>query len=387
MRGSLKQRSKGSWSLILDLGRETDAAGTSKRRQKWITFRGTRKQAETKLTELLGAADGGTFVEPSKVTLIDWLRTWLEKSVKPPMRRPGTYRVYGSMIETHVAASTLALVPLQKLRGSDIERFYADLTLAPSSVTVLHAVIHRALRKAVKDKLLTVNPAVDLERRRPTASAAAREHCWSATEARRVLTEVATSTPQLAAFVYLALDSGARKSEIDGLTWADIDLDTATLTVARQLDEAGREPVWGPTKTKRVRTLTLTGETVAALRTHRQAQRQLKMKNRATYVDYGLIFAKEDVDLQTPAARLGEPLTTLSDHRFQHLVKAAGVRRIKFHGVRHTVATLSLQAGVPPHVVAVRLGHSVMELMKTYAHALPGMQQDAAARLGAALHG
>jgi integrase len=100
-----------------------------------------------------------------------------------------------------------------------------------------------------------------------------------------------------------------------------------------------------------------------------------------------LVFSKEDADLQTPTARLGEPLDTLSENRFQALVKAAGVRKIKFHGTRYSVATLSLAAGVPPHVVADRLGHSVMELMKTYAHALPNMQQDAAARLGALLHG
>ena len=78
---------------------------------------------------------------------------------------------------------------------------------------------------------------------------------------------------------------------------------------------------------------------------------------------------------------------TLSRRRFQNVVKAANVKRIKFHGVRHTVATLSLKAGTPPHVVAAKLGHSPMELMKTYAHATPDMQQDAAALLGSLLHG
>jgi integrase len=122
------------------------------------------------------------------------------------------------------------------------------------------------------------------------------------------------------------------------------------------------------------------------LRTHRKAQRELKMRNRATYADHGLIFAKEEAD-RIGAARLGDPITVLSEGRFQTLVKTAGVRRIKFHGCRHTVATLSLAAGVPPHVVADRLGHSTQELLTTYAHALPNMQQDAAARLGALLHG
>ncbi|PYR35370.1 MAG: hypothetical protein DMF90_13890, partial [Acidobacteria bacterium] len=164
MRGSLKRRYKGSWSLIHDLGREADpVTGRTRRRQKWVTFRGTRQQAEAKLTNLLGAAGGGTFVEPSKVTLLDWMRDWVEKAVKPPMRRPETYRVYRSIIERHIATSRVALIPLQRLRGSDLERYYADLTDAvPASITVHHAILHRALAKAVKDRLLTVNPAIDL---------------------------------------------------------------------------------------------------------------------------------------------------------------------------------------------------------------------------------
>jgi integrase len=103
--------------------------------------------------------------------------------------------------------------------------------------------------------------------------------------------------------------------------------------------------------------------------------------------DFGLVFAKEAPDLQTPQARLCQPIVTLSGRRFQALVKEADVKRIKFHGCRHTVATLSLAAGTPPHVVASRLGHSVLELMRTYAHALPDQQQDAATRLGKLLHG
>ncbi len=286
--------------------------------------------------------------------------------------------------------STLALVPLQKLRGSAIERFYADLPLAPSSLNVLNAILHRALRKAVKEKLLTVNPAADLERRKPDADShvvAAQQHCWSAAEARLVLAAAKAASPQMSAFIYLALDSGARKSELDGLTWADVDLETGVLTIARQLDAAGEVPTWGPTKTKKRRTVTLGAETIAQLRAHKRAQSALKMKNRTTYKDFDLLFAKEPVDLQTPKAALGQPLDTLSEARFQSLVRNAHVKRIKFHGVRHTVATLSLEAGTPPHVVAARLGHSTMELMKTYAHALPKQQQDAASRLGALLHG
>src|SRR5688572_26559539 len=79
MRGSLKQRYKGSWSLILEMDRERDPkTGLVIRKRKWITFRGTRRQAEKKLNDLVRDAQHGEFVEPSKITLKEWLPKWLE---------------------------------------------------------------------------------------------------------------------------------------------------------------------------------------------------------------------------------------------------------------------------------------------------------------------
>lgn len=392
MRGSLVHRGKNRWALVLDLGYIADpTTGKRTRKQKWIKFAGTKKEAGDKLTEVVRAANRNEFVEPSKLTVIEWLRTWLEKSVKPPMRRPETYRVYKSIIETHIAPSTLALIPLQRLRGTDMERYYADLPgAAPASLSVHHAILHRALKKAVKDQLLSVNPAIDLDRRRPTKdrSRGAREHCWSAIEARRFIETAKMATPQVAAYSFLALDSGARKAELNGFTWPDLDLDTATLTIARQLDKAGLEPVFGVTKTGCARTVTLGDETITQLRIHKRTQAVLRMRNRTTYKDFGLIFAKEPEDLQTPEAALGQPLTTLSGARFSRLAKRAGVKRIKFHGLRHTCATLLLGAGTPVQVVSQRLGHAKVSMtLDTYAHALPTMQHDAAARLGQLLHG
>ena len=102
------------------------------------------------------------------------------------------------------------------------------------------------------------------------------------------------------------------------------------------------------------------------------------------------MFAKEWGGLQRRHDTLGNPLqaNNIGQNEYAKLIVAAGVRRIKFHGMRHTCATLLLQAGVPPHVVQQRLGHKRIEMtLSTYAHALPSMQQDAAARLGVILHG
>ena len=393
MRGSLKRRYKGSWSLILDLGYERDPkTGQTKRRQKWVTFRGTRKQAEAKINELVRSANRGEFVEPSKVTLIEWLRAWVEKAIRPPMKRATTYASYTGIIENHIATSRLALLPLQQIRASDLERYYADLGRAPKTIAVHHAVLHGALRKAMRDQLVTRNVAADVETRPKPAKdqGDAREHCWTAFEARRFLDTAKAAGAQPAAFYTLALDTGIRKGELCGLRWTDVDVDAATITIAQQLTGTGPQPTFGPTKTGGTRRVSIAAETVALLREHRRAQAEIRMKNRTSYHDFGLVFAKEWGDLQTPRATLGQPLqmNNLGQREFATLIKAAGVRRIKFHGLRHTSATLSLQAGTPVHVVAARLGHTKVEMtLNVYAHALPNQQQAAAERLGALLHG
>lgn len=394
MRGSIVKRSRWSWSLVVDKGR--DANG--KRKQKWVRFevprnlsaRDAHKQAEAKLAELLHQIDKGTYIDATKVTLIEHLRDWHTKVISSV--RPQTARIYLSMIDQHIAKAPIGTMPLQKVRASDIEAFYASRKLSPASIGVLHAVLHRALKTAVRDRLLVVNPAAAVENRpRVTKDHGqrAREHCWNADEARRVLAAAKEAGTQVSAFMSVALDSGARKSELLGLRWCDVDLDGATVTIAHQLSlDCGDEATFGPTKTGKSRTVTLGAETITRLRAHRKHQRELMMANRTTYQDDGLVFAKEPEHLQTPSAALGQPCRALAGNQFRCVVKAAGVRLIKLHGTRHTAATLLLQAGVPVQVVAQRLGHAQVSMtLEVYAHALPNMQRDAAARLGALLGG
>ena len=87
MRGSVVQRYKGSWSIVLDLGYQTNpATGTRRRKQQWITIRGTRRDAENRLGDLLRDAQRGELVVPHKRTFGEWLDEWLAKAIKPPAR-------------------------------------------------------------------------------------------------------------------------------------------------------------------------------------------------------------------------------------------------------------------------------------------------------------
>jgi integrase len=392
MRGTLKQRSKGSWTLILDLGYQVDpVTGTSKRKQKWMTIRGTRKEAERKLTKYVHDANHGEFVEPSDLTLGAWLIEWLAKTITPPLRAQGTYDSYKGIIETHIVPA-LGGTRVQALKPIDVEAYYAELVAKKLSAATIesHAsILNNALKAAVRNNLVTRNVvSLAVGKPRRTAGQDVLDHTWTAGEARTFLDTAMADGPQMAAIFALALDSGARRGELGALRWTDLDLTTRMMTIRRNLLKHRPTPVFGNTKTKKIRQVELSPETVAVLITHKQQQAELKLRNRTAYVDHGLVFAKEH--RCTPTDALGLPLDwgTLGQREFPRLAKAAGVKRIKFHGLRHTSATLLLAAGVPAHVVQRRLGHSKVTMtLDIYAHVLPDQSADAVARLARLLHG
>ena len=214
-------------------------------------------------------------------------------------------------------------------------------------------------------------------------------HCWELEEARQFISAAKDLGPQAAAFYTPALDSGARKGELCGLQWKDIHLEAGQVSIVRQLIKPGPSLVFGPLKNGESRTISIATETAILLRKHKAHQAELKLANRAHYHDHRLVFAKEWEHLRRHGDTLGHPLqmNNIGQNEYQRIMKAAGVRPIKFHGLRHTCATLLLQAGVPIKVVQERLGHMRIEItLNIYAHALPSMQQDAAAKLAALLH-
>jgi len=394
MRGSIKRRYEGSWSLILDLGYQVDpVSGRRKRKQKWVTFRGTRKEAETHLTELLRSANRGEFVEKSKLTLGEWLTDWLEKAIKPPAKRINTYRTYKRVISDKLIPA-LGALRLQEVKSTDLKAYYTSQQAALSSTTLAqyHTILHSALNAAAVEGLVTRNVAsivVGKPRIRRDHTDVAQK-CWEAHEAHAFLLAARAAGPRQAAMYALALDSGARKGELCGLQWGDFDLEKGTVTFLRQLIEWGAEPVYGPIKNDMPRTLDLGPETVALLKEHKRHQAEMKMANRTIYKDHGLVFAKEWAERWTRKDFLGLPLqaNNIGEREFARIIKTANVRRISFHGLRHTSATLLLKAGVAPHVVQQRLGHKRIEMtLGIYAHALPSMQQDAAKKLATLLYG
>jgi integrase len=394
MKNGIIKRGKKSWGIVLNLGYTTDPkTGKRQQKQRWVSFKGTSEQAKAKRAELVNALNKGTFVEPSRVTLREYFPAWLDKAIRPPARRQRTFDLYTMVVNIHLMPA-LGDIKLQKLTPGDLQRFYTEkaATVAPASLALFHGVMHSALATAVLEGLVVTNVASRVvskphARRQPEDVLS---NCWSIEEAQNALAAAKTLGPQLAALVGLALDGGLRKAELCGAKWSDIDLDAGKLTVYRQLLSAGPEVTFGPPKSGKSRTIDLAPETVTLLREHKRTQAERKMRNRAVYRDLGLVFARESGYLKNGDNALGLPLRacTLGQVEFAKVIKAAKVRKITFHGLRHTCATLLFANGEAIPVVQQRLGHaSPVITMSVYAHALPSMQQGAAHRLGKLLHG
>ncbi len=145
MNGSIRRRSKDSWELTIDLGR--DAGG--KRKRKYLNIRGTKAEAQRKLRDLLVASDKGIPINAKKVNVAQWLQKWLEEYVIPK-RRQQTIERYEGIIRNHLVPA-LGHIELTKLAPSDIQALETKLTtsgMAPMGVREVHHVISGALKYA-----------------------------------------------------------------------------------------------------------------------------------------------------------------------------------------------------------------------------------------------
>lgn len=381
MRGHIFQRSEGSWTIVLDIGRKVDpATGKLKRIQKWKTVRGTKKEAQAELTNMLHNLSRGQVISPSRMTLGEWLDEWMKSAIQPH-KRLRTYETYRSVVDRHLKP-VLGQYRLCDLRASHLQAYYQSEKVAPATLQQHHTILHSALKAAMMQDLIPRNAAslVIGKPRRRDGHENILQNCWEPEDARKFLNTAKEDSPQAAALYSLALDSGARKAELCGLKWSEVDVERQSISIVRQLVKVRNEPLFGPPKNGKSRTVLLDEKTIEVLRKQKAAQAAQKLLLGTAYKDHGLVFARD----------FGQPLTlnNIGQREFARLIKAAGVKPITFHGLRHTCATLALKEGVPVKVVSERLGHKRIEItLNVYAHALPSMQQEAAAKLGRLLHG
>lgn len=381
MRGTLKQRAKGTWSIILDAGRDP---ATGKRRQLWHTVRGTKREAEKRLAELVHHADTGQYSLPSKVTVGGFMERWLRDYAWPNLS-PETAQVYEVITQKHLAPA-LGAIPLQQLTPERLQAYYADKLatgrrdgkggLSPRTVRHHHRLLHVALVNAVKWRLVQRNPAdaVDAPKYRRKEMQTFDQDGLGA-----FLASIRDS--EYYPLFYTLLYTGLRRAEALALRWQDVDLDFGQVSVNRSLHHLrdGSFVFQQPKTEKSRRLVALPPSAAIVLRQHRDTQRAQRLLVGLPVSDADLVFAHLD----------GSPLLPLTvTHAWKRLAKQAGVPHIRLHDARHTHATLMLAQGVHPKIVSERLGHSSVAItLDVYSHILPGLQEAAARAFDDGLNG
>jgi len=333
------------------------------------------------------------------MTVAQFLNRWLQDCVKPSVR-PRTYRSYTDVVRLHINP-TLGPIFLAKLSAQDVQHLVNDRLkakvpvptrrkatpeepeaeqpktrfLSPRTVQYVHAVLSRALNRAVKWDLVPRNvckvvtpPRVP---RRPVEP-------LSVGEAKHFLDVIKGDRNEALYSVAMAL--GLRKGEALGLRWPDIDLNAATVSVRHALQRVdGKRQLVEPKSDRSHRTLPLPDFAGKALRSHRTRQLEERLLAGSQWTESGHVFT----------TTIGTPLDerkVLKD--FKKALMRAKLPAKRFHDLRHTAASLLLAQGVQARSVMEVLGHSQISLtMNTYAHVMPTLLQDAADKMQAALGG
>lgn len=354
--GSLHQRPNGVWraQISLDGKRISKDFNNKTDAQEWM--RNTQSKVEK-----------GFDYQASKMTLGEYLPKWLD-STKASLR-PKTADQYERILNKHILPQ-LSNVQLKDMHLDQIERFYSSLLLSGvgvRTVRIIHNILHKSMDKAVRYRMVVVNPIHGAELPRYKHGEM------------RVLDEgqitqflVAAQGSPFLALYQLAITTGIRQGELLGLKWSDLQWHNGTLHIQRQVqDIRGQGRSFQEPKTKAGRRSIKVGEmTLQLLRIHREHQLAQKAKAGTRWKESDLIFP----------SKVGTPLDP-SNLRldFYWVLEKAGLHRIRFHDLRHTAASLMLNHGIPVIVVTGMLGHSKPSItLDIYGHLQHSMLDEAA---------
>ena len=375
MKGSSRRRSKDSWELTIDLGR--DAQG--KRLRKFMNVRGTKSTADRRLREVLSRLDKGIPLAQEKVTVSSWLDRWMADHVVVNGRQKTVER-YQGIIDRHVRPR-LGHLQLTKIAPADIQKLESELLtqgMAPAGVELVHTVTSGALKYALRMEMVWRNPAQAVSPlKRPHAEPPTPEIEY----VRRVLLRGRRDQHPLHAALHLVAYTGIRRGEAMGLMWSEVDLESGWIIVSRGLVRTNTQGlVLENTKTDGSRRkIDLDSETAAVLRAHKVNQLEHRLKADGAYEDRELVFLDSLGQLRNPMA-----LT----RAFQSLALKEGLPKLKLHSLRHFHASVLFEQGESPLLVSRRLGHaSIKTTVDIYGHLFEGAQKQAAQRFAERMKG
>ena len=366
--GHIRKRitSKGETTYQITVESDRDPI-TGERNRKYKTIKGTKKQAETIMRQMIQEAENGGIASSSGIRLKDWLEQWL-KTYKPNIEQT-TRGGYQEKIDEYIVPK-LGQIPIGSLNPLAVQNFINDLStqgLAPKTIRNTYNILNPAMKKAVELRMISFNPCVGavlpkLVKYQP--------NIYSKEKMAEMLKVTKGTDMHLIAVLEFSL--GIRRGELCALKWEHIDLENKKVTICEnRVNDKKGNVVTKPPKSEAGKRVISVGEDVATvLLEAKQVYQQDKMKLGTKFKDLGYVVRKQN----------GTPFQPDSlTQKWRRFLEKNNLPVIRLHDSRHSNATALIESGVSAKVVQQRLGHSDVTLtLNTYTHVLPSMDEEAA---------
>jgi integrase len=335
-------------------------------KQKWISGFATKEEAKSARDKARLEARTGVFVSPTKITVKEHFESWWE--IKKEKVKPTTAENYRFILDRYILPK-LGTQLLKDLTSAKIEKMLIELIQdhSESTVRLVSITLSQGLERAVKDRLIALNPAKGIERPKGKKRIVTP---YTSSELRVLLGEL--EGHRLFAFFRLLAYTGARRGEILALRWSDLDFEKATLSILKNRTRIGKKVIEQESTKggggKRI--VQIDSNTLRLVRDHRKRQIEERMKAGSLWQEGNYIFTQEN----------GLPLDPSTPYQlFKRTAKQLGLRSESLHSIRHLHATELLNSGVGIHLVKDRLGHSdISTTLRIYAHIRPEQKQEVA---------
>jgi integrase len=351
------------YKIVIEAGRDP---ATGKRKRITRNVSGRKHDAEMVELELKQQLKQGAYIEPKRITVREWLNTWL-KDYKKNALRINTYEIYEILINKHIIPA-LGGAAVQELRPEHIQKLYNDKIaegLSPKSVRHLHTILRGAFRQAKKNRLVSFNITESV-----TLPALKKGQARALTlKEQAKFLAAAEDNPLYPAFMLL-MTTGLRRGELLGLRWRNVNLTKKYLEIEENFVPVKGGAVYQQPKTEKSKgKVPLIEPAVECLKKHRQ-----QMLAEGLYDKDRPVFCND----------AGGPIMPRSfNHRFEKLREKAGVgKAVTVHSLRHTFATRLLERGVSMKEVQELLRHEEMSTTADiYSHVSEELKRAAANRL------
>lgn len=368
--GTIRKRADGRWEGKYSLGYDPK---TGKLIRKSV-YGKTQKEVRLALSKIVSEMDSGTYAEPSKMKVSQWLDEWLASYTMNI--KPATKSAYEEHIRVHIKPS-LGNIPLKQLSTRDIQQLYTGLLkereLSPKTVRNIHGVLHRTLEQAKLLGYIRVNPADAAVTPRVEKK---QVETLDAEDIGKFLAAIRGTKYEYPLFV--AVFTGLRQGELLGLTWDCVDFEHGLLLINKQHNrvKGDTEFRFASLKNDKARVLTVADEVIDVLKLQKQRQES-----------WGAALGNgwENPDNLVFTTEFGRYINNkILYQNFKRIAKKLGKPDLRFHDLRHTYAVNSLRAGDDIKTVQENLGHATASFtLSTYAHATPGMKRESAKRMTA----